>query len=335
MEEALPVLIFMGIGMLALVLLLVGLFATARARARRASGELIEKTLAEGKSLVPKSLVNKPAIESQAAPQVALQTAPPAPSQAAPQAAPSLLPALLDQIVLCPESDGTFCVEIEGRRFRSLSEIGDEQLVNRVWAAVAGLQRFAGLAPRGPESAAVELEDELRTGRLPTDRALVIEFRKRRYRRLQEVRDAKTGRDLLAMIDELVKFTQGLVAPPPAPPPAQPAPPADVAFLDQLTKPAAAEPEPLKVYSLFDSLRTPTPKVAPMPVGIAGQIEQILQRQLLDNATLRGWSVHLVTAPDGSLAVQVEGQTLPWPDRVPPGPVRDAVQRAIWTWEQS
>ena len=53
----------------------------------------------------------------------------------------------------------------------------------------------------------------------------------------------------------------------------------------------------------MDSLRTPAPKPAPMPIGIAGQIEQILQQQLMDNATLRGWSIHIVTAPDGSLQV--------------------------------
>jgi hypothetical protein len=64
-------------------------------------------------------------------------------------------------------------------------------------------------------------------------------------------------------------------------------------------------------------------------------VEQILQQQLLDNTTLRGWSVHVVTATDGSLAIEVEGRRLAWPEGVPAGPVREAVQKAIRMWERS
>ena len=135
---------------------------------------------------------------------------------------------------------------------------------------------------------------------------------------------------MLAILGELTAFAQ---RPGPAPAP-QHAMPAPDDFLKQLSKPAPA-PGPLKSFSLMDSLRTPAPKPAPMPIGIAGQIEQILQQQLADDSTLGGWSIHIITAPDGSLQLAVEGQVMRWPDGVPGGPVRDAVQRAIRTWEQT
>jgi len=232
-----------------------------------------------------------------------------------------------DSIVVHLQPNGDVVLEIEGRRFRRMDDIGDERLAARMRAAIAGMQRFAGIVPR---SATPELADELRIGHAP-DRTLVIELGGRRYRQLSDVPSEESRRQVLAMVGELTAFAQRLVIPAPT---RQPATPAPDDFLKRLSKPAPA-PEPLKSYSLIDSLRTPAPKPAPMPIGIAGQIEQILQQQLIDDVTLRGYSIHIVTAPDGSLQLAVEGQTLPWPGGVPDGPVRDAVQKAIRTWEQT
>ena len=211
-----------------------------------------------------------------------------------------------------------------------MDDIWDDRLAARVRAAIAGIQRFTGIAPTAQRPAALELADELRIGHAPADRALVIELDGRRYRRLSDLPSEESRRQVLAMIGELTAFAQRLAVPAQT---GQPATPAPDEFLKQLSA-AASAPAPLKPYSLIESLRTPTPKPAPMPIGIAGQVEQILQQQLADNPTLRGWSIHIVTAPDGSLQLAVEGQSLPWPGGVPDGPVRDAVQKAIRAWEQ-
>jgi hypothetical protein len=292
-EQVLPIFILLGIIIVALVLMLVGIFASARARQAQ---------------------------------QTPMDDMPLGEAAFAPLASDPIADSSADSIVVHLQTGGDAVLEIAGRRFRRMDDIGDERLAARVRAAVAGMQRFAGIVPK---SATSELADELRIGHAPADRALVIELEGRRYRQLSDV-PSEESRQVLAMMGELTAFAQGLV-------PAQTrqrATPAPDDFLTQLSKPAPAPGLP-KSYSLMDSLRTPAPKPAPMPIGIAGQIEQILQQQLMDNPTLQGWSIHIVTAPDSSLQIQVEGQSLHWPDSVPDGPVRDAIQKAIRTWEQT
>jgi hypothetical protein len=285
-EQVLPIFILLGVIIVALALMLVGIFAGARAR--QAQPTPMDDT--------------------------SLGEAPPASDPNA------------DSIVVHLQTGGGVVLEIAGRRFRRLDDIGDERLAARAHAAVTGIQRFAGITP---QSAAPELADELRIGHAP-DRGLVIELGGRRYRQLSDVPSEESRRQVLAMIDELATFAQR----PSSAPARQPVTPAPDDFLKQLSKPTSA-PGPLKSVSLMDSLRTPAPKPAPMPIGIAGQIEQVLQQQLADDPTLGGWSIHIVTAPDGSLQLAVEGQMLHWPEGVPDGPVRDAVQKAIRIWEQT
>lgn len=290
MEQVLPIFILLGIIIVALALMLVGVFASARARQAQ---------------------------------QTPVDDMPLGEAAFAPPASDSIA----DSIVVHLQSGSDVVLEIAGRRFRRLDDIGDERLAARVRAAVAGMQRFAGIVPK---SATPELADELRIGHAP-DRTLVIELGGRRYRQLSDMPSEESRRQVMAMMGELTAFAQGLVIPAQT---SQPATPAPDDFLRQLSKPAPAPGLP-KSYSLMDSLRTPVSKPTSMPIGIAGQIEQILQQQLMDNSTLQGWSIHIVTAPDSSLQVQVEGQSLHWPDSVPDGPVRDAIQKAIRTWEQT
>jgi hypothetical protein len=296
-EQVLPIFILLGIIIVALALMVVGIFANARARQAQ---------------------------------QTPVDGMPPGEAASTPLASDSTAESIAESIAVHLQPNGDVVLEIEGRHFRRMDDIGDNRLAARVRAAIAGMQRFAGITPTAQRPAALELADELRIGHAPGDGALVIEMDGRRYRRLSDLPSEESRRQVLAMIGELTAFAQGLD---PAQT-SQPATPAPDEFLKQLNA-AASAPAPLKSYSLLESLRTPTPKPAPMPIGIAGQVEQILQQQLADNPTLRGWSIHIVTAPDSSLQVQVEGQLLHWPDSVPDGPVRDAIQKAIRAWEQT
>jgi len=298
-EAAIPLFIFMGVGMVALVLILIGIFA--RGRSRQAPGPTTDL---------------------------------PAPAPVESKAGETVQSALAESIRLHLQADGSVAMEIDGQRFSRLVDIGEERLYQRALAAVSALQKFAGIIS-DLKPAPTDLEGELRAGYAKEDRAFVVEFRGQRFRKLAEIKDGETGRGVLGMIGKLDTFAQGLAVPPFA----QPARPvavkssAEEEFLRQLAAPAA-EQKPLRMPSLVESLRSTPGRAEPMPVGIAGQIERILQQQLVDNSLLIGRAIHVITMKDGSLGVQMEGKTLKWPDEVDPI-VREAVQSAIRAWEKS
>jgi len=295
MQEAMPFLVMLGVVMLALILLLLGLLALGRSRkAHEPVGAMLDAS------------PSTPASEA-----AALSASP------------------FEPIRIFLDPGGAATVEIEGRRFGQMGDIGDERLTQRALAALGALQRFSGITPPAQTLA---LHDELRAGHTQADGELVIEFQGQRFRRLTDVREAETGRRLLAMLSELVTFSQGQVVP--SIKTAEPEPLSEGQFLEQLVAPPS-EPAPIRIPSLVESLRAPARKPGPMPVGIAGQVEQVLQQQLADNPAWLGRSIHIVTSRDGSLNIKVEGQLLHWPDGVSEPAVREAVQKAIRMWEAS
>jgi hypothetical protein len=299
MDEAMFTMILFGAGIIVLALILVGIFAFGRSR--KAPHEASDGDV--------------PA---------------PAPAESGEIEAPR--PSAPEPVRLYLEANGTASVEIEGRRFTRLSDIMDDRLAQRASAAVGAMQRFAGIASEAKPTPAT-LNDELRAGHAPEDGVFLVEFHGQRYRKLTEVRDGETGRQLLALIGKLVSFGRGLAVPPSVTE-AKPAKPESVSedeFLRQLAT-SASGPKPLRMPSLVESFESRRVKVEPMPLGIAGQIDKILQQQLLDNTMVLGQSIRLVTAKDGSLEVEVEGRRLKWPDGVDPI-VREAIQNAIRTWE--
>ena len=295
MQDAMPILAILGIVILALILLLIGIFMPGR------SGKAHQAVASQDVS---------PSAEASAA-----VTLPPSPSE---------------PVRILFEPGGEALIEIEGRRFTRMSDVGDERLTQHALAALGALQRFCGVTPPRQMPA---LSEELRAGHTRADAELVVEFQGQRFRRLADVHDGETSRRLLAMLGELAAFSEGQSAPTSPAKHAEPEPMSEDKFLGQLVAPS--EPAPIKMPGLIEALRSSAPKPGPMPVGIAGQVEQVLQHQLADNSALRGRSIHIVTARDGSLNVQVEGQLRQWPDGVSEPTVREAVQKAIHTWEMS
>lgn len=294
MQEAIPIFIMLGAVIVAMALVLAGLYLNARSR------DTSEQT----------------------------DTPPGIPVE--PGAADTSVRAPSESIRFYLEPEGVLSVEIDGRRFTRLDDIGDGRWVQRVLAAVGKVQGWAGITPPALKPA---LSDELRAGHAPADGALVVEFRGQHYRRLTDISDGETGRQLLAMIGELATFSQGHASPKTSVPASEPETVSEETFLKQLAAPLA-EPAPLKMPTLVESLRRRASRPEPLPVGIAGQVEAILQEQLASDVSLQGRSIHVVTAPDGSLAVQVELQILRWPEQVTDPTVREAVQRAIRIWER-
>ena len=299
MQEALPILVILGIVVISLTLVLAGIFFNARSRRAR-QGE--EKPLYSQASAEP---LDTPAVTSS------------------------------ESVRFYVDADGATSAEVDGRRFARLDHIGDERLIRRVLTAVEKVQRFAGVTPAESRLTPAELTDELRAGHAPAGGALVVEFRGERYRQLKDVRDGETGRQLLSMISELAAFAQGKVLRPGAPDASsEPGSPAEDAFLKKLTVPPPVS-TPLKLPTLVESLQRTGSRPESAPIGIAGQIEKVLQEQLVGNVALQGRTLHVTTALDGSLVVDVEGNQLHWPDQVRDPAVREAVQKAIRTWERS
>ncbi len=298
MEQAIPVMLMLGAVVVALLLILIGIFAWGRSRQ------------------APAEAVNSPASA------LIPSTDPEAPRPSSPE-----------PVYLYLEDDGTFAVEIAGRRFARLSDILDDRLAQRAMAAVSAMQKFAGITPEA-RLAPAELNDELRAGYARDDGTFVVEFRGQRYRKLTDIRDGDIGRGVLSMIGKLEAFAQGVAVPVPVPPkPGEPQGVTEDEFLKQLAAPPV-EPKPLRMPTLVESAQARPVKAEPMPMGIAGQIDQVLQQQLVNNPSLLGRSIHLVTAKDGSLGVEVEGRLYKWPDEVEPV-VREAVQKAIRAWEST
>lgn len=291
MADSLPVLMLFGVGILALGLILVGIFAAGRSR--------------------------------QAADQP--DGFPPPPSALVPAEVPAPSRSSSDAVQIGLDPDGSAWVEIKGRRYPRLSEVGNEQLTRRAWAALGALQRFVGVATSDTPSS---LADELRVGHMPEDGALVVEFRGQRYQRLSDIRDGETGRALLALIGELSAFAQGMAIRS-----GEQLGQVEEEFLKQLARPMS-EPAPVRLPSLVNSTRRQVPKPEPMPVGIAGQIDAILQDHLLRHPILHGRSIQVITARDGSLAVEIDRAAVPWPDGVADPVVREVVQQAIRAWEK-
>ncbi len=68
-------------------------------------------------------------------------------------------------------------------------------------------------------------------------------------------------------------------------------------------------------------------------MGIAGQIEKVLQQKLLSRSDMFTRSIHVGTAPDGSLRVEVDGRFYPGIDQVTEPAVRELLQAAVKEWE--
>lgn len=176
-------------------------------------------------------------------------------------------------------------------------------------------------------------DDALRVWRSQDDGALVVEFRGQRYRRLMDVSDGETGRELLKVLGDLTAFSQGKMAPRPAslrapvtaPLFSVPASPVEEEFLSSLqlapSKPAAKKK------------KKDAPPEPPEILGIAGQIEKSLQRRLEGQPDMLARNIHVGSAPDGSLRVEADGVFYPGIDQVPDPAVREILQSAVKDWE--
>ncbi|MFB0536459.1 MAG: hypothetical protein ACETWR_15905 [Anaerolineae bacterium] len=205
--------------------------------------------------------------------------------------------------VLRDEDTGTIIVEVEGNRYRRLTEIRDGRIGNQVLETIADLIKFTGGIVRG-QWATKSVLTSASTGERPS---------------------------------------QPRVVEPASPPQAVEPPGSDEeAFLRRLregdlqfgkTPAREARPGPMGFF------RRRKPPVAAEGTGTGGtfidEIEEILQRMISTAPIPLGKEVHVRTGPDGGLQIQVGGQYFSRSDEVSDPAVRDLIKAAVKEWEGS
>jgi len=208
--------------------------------------------------------------------------------------------------VLRDEDTGAIVVEIEGNRYRRLTEIQDGRIGNLVLEAIADLIKFTGGIVRG-QWAAASVTPVVPTREMP--------------HQPQVVEPASSPRSVVVespLRDEEEAFLQRLRE-------------GDL----QVGQTPAREARP----SITGFLRRRRPQAAAEEAEAGGtfidEIEAILQRMISTAPTPLGEEVHVRTGPDGGLQIQVGGRYFSRSDEVPDPAIRGLIKAAVKEWERS
>jgi hypothetical protein len=208
--------------------------------------------------------------------------------------------------VLRDEDTEAIIVEVEGNRYRRLTEIRDGRIGNQILEAIADLIKFTGGIVRGQWAAASA------TRVIPT-REMPLQT--------QVVEPASPPRAVAAEpsgSDEEEAFLQRLRE-------------GDL----QVSKTPAKEAQP----SIMGYFTRRKPQAAAEGTRAGGtfidEIEAILQRMISIAPTPLGQEVHVGTGPEGGLQIQVGTQYFSSADEVPDPTIRDLIKAAVKEWERS
>ncbi len=192
-------------------------------------------------------------------------------------------------------------------------------LVRRFFSTLGAGQPQQLAAPVAAAPASGELVEVLRVYRDLTTGGLVVEIGGQRYSSLADMRDEQVRRRFAGITDGIGAFmvmeSARPVSPaaPIAPPPVQAAPPISPAPA-QAGSQAAAQPQA-------------------QPPTMAQEIENLLQYRMTLNPSFMDRSVHIHSAEDGSIWVEVDGHTYDSVSAVEDASVQAFIQKVIQEWE--
>jgi hypothetical protein len=208
--------------------------------------------------------------------------------------------------VLRDKDTGAIIVEVEGNRYRRLTEIRDGKIGNQVLEAIADLITFTGGIVRG-QWAAGSVTPVVPARERPPQPQVV-----------------------------------GPVGPPQAVAAEPPGGDEGEAFLRRLREGDLQVGETLSKEarpSIMGFIRRREPQVAAEGTGAGGtfidEIEEVLQRMISAAPTPLGEEVHVGTGPDGGLQIQVGVRYFSRADEVPDPTIRDLIEAAVKEWERS
>jgi len=208
--------------------------------------------------------------------------------------------------VLRDEDTGAIIVEVEGNRYKRLTEIRDGRIGNQILEAIADLIKFTGGIVRG-QWAAASATPMVPTREMPPQPQVVEPASPPRA-----VAVEPPGSDEEAFLQRLREgdLQVGQTAP-------REAQPRTMGYFTRRRKPQAAAKGTRARGTFID------------------EIEEILQRMISTAPTPLGQEVHVGTGPDGGLQIQVGVQYFSSADEVPDPTIRNLIKAAVKEWERS
>jgi hypothetical protein len=204
-------------------------------------------------------------------------------------------------IRVLPDYDGKWMVQVGGKSYYSLGQVSDPLAAQRLSRMLEALSRFASHPPEAVPPPSPEIELEAPSPPSPgaePEAALPV----------------APVPPLTASVASGPSPEQNIEAQP------APAPP--------LQKPALS---PLRWGWGKKAAEAPPP---PPILGIAEQIEQVLQRLLESRPDMQASGIHVGATDDGSLRIEVAGRVYPGVDSVPDPGVRELLRAAVKEWEE-
>lgn len=196
----------------------------------------------------------------------------------------------------------------------------------------------------------------LRVIRDPQTGESAVQIQGQQYRHIREIKDPELGKQVLAAIADLVRFTGGVAANPQAmrkilakDTPAEPSPSTrDAEWVEPRQTPSLAQDALLDPAALTPPRQRPgvmgyllqgfqprePPAPLPSPTAFVDEIEAILQGYIRQLATPLSQEVHVGSGPDGLLQIQVGLTRYNHPDDVPDPEVRQLIKAAVAEWER-
>jgi hypothetical protein len=203
-----------------------------------------------------------------------------------------------------------------------------------------------------------EMIEVLRLYRDLSNGALVVQIGRDKYYSLEEIADLQVRRRFLGNAEAMAQFAQlkkgtspliDWTSPPatvsqerpepvqPPPPPMAPQPPNIAPASSYSAEPTPVQPAP----SLFSSLLGgPKPAEAgdkegepPKPKSMADEIEELLQYRLALDPVLAQRSVHIRSADDGSILVEVDNTRFDSVGSVTDPEIKAFLQKVVQEWE--
>ncbi len=159
--------------------------------------------------------------------------------------------------------------------------------------------------------------DAIFVTRDPGSNEWVVDVNGTRYRNLKDIHDDLTARKVLDALSGLQRFA-GSIPIVNVPAPIGDPIPTDSRAAVGPTSSALSSP---KVFSSNDSL--------------IGQIDAVLQHNLLRHAELSTRVIQISAAVDGSLRIEVDRQFYTAPDEIPEQSIRDIIKLSIQEWERT
>ena len=214
--------------------------------------------------------------------------------------------------VLRDEDTGDIIVEVEGNRYRRLTEIRDGRIGNQILEAIADLIKFTGGIVRG-QWAAASVTPVVPTRESPPQPQVVESASPPQAGAVEpspSTRLRASGSDEETFLQRLREGDLQISKIPP--------------------KEAQA--------GVMGFLRR-KPQAAAEPTGAGGsfidEIEEILQRMISTAPTPLGKEVHVGTGPDGGLQIQVGMRYFSNADEVSDPTIRNLIKAAVKEWERS